>query len=144
MSTILIVDDETLARDALAKLLDHEGFTTLRARNGREAWAMMYNECPDLVVLDLMMPEMDGVTFLSMVRRDSLKRNLPVIVLTGAADRDHLIGKAWDLGVNDLVPKADFTVADLVARVRYHLSGAAPAAAPRWRGQSRFAAAAAG
>jgi adenylate cyclase len=139
MSTILVVDDETLARDALARLLEHEGFTTLRARNGREAWAMMYHDRPDLILLDLMMPEMDGVTFLSMVRRDPLKRDVPVVVLTGADDRDHLIGKAWDLGVSDLVPKADFTVADVVARVRQQLSESKPSRAPSWRGQSRFA-----
>jgi DNA-binding response OmpR family regulator len=139
MSTILIVDDETLARDALARLLEHEGFTTLRAPNGREAWAMMYQQPPDLILLDLMMPEMDGVTFLSMVRRNALTRDLPVVVLTGADDRDHLITRAWDLGVNDLVPKADFTVADVVARIRQHLSGKGAARAPSWRGQSRFA-----
>jgi DNA-binding response OmpR family regulator len=141
MSTILVVDDETLARDALAKLLEHEGFTTRRAPNGKEAWAMMYQEPPDLILLDLMMPEMDGVTFLSMVRRNPLTRDLPVVVLTGADDRDHLITKAWDLGVDDLVPKADFTVADVVARVREQLSRAAPTR-PSWRGQSRFATAA--
>jgi DNA-binding response OmpR family regulator len=142
MSTILIVDDETLARDALARLLEHEGFTTLRAPNGREAWAMMYQRPPDLILLDLMMPEMDGVTFLSMVRRNALTRDLPVVVLTGADDRDHLITKAWDLGVNDLVPKPDFTVADVVARIRQHLAEKGPARAPSWRGQSRFAGAA--
>jgi DNA-binding response OmpR family regulator len=85
------------------------------------------------------MPEMDGVTFLSMVRRNPLTRALPVVVLTGADDRDHLITKAWDLGVDDLVPKADFTVADVVARVREQLSRAAPARAPSWRGQNGFA-----
>ena len=139
MPTILVVDDETLARDALAKLLEHEGFTTLKARNGREAWAMMYHQPPDLILLDLMMPEMDGLTLLSMVRRDSLKRDIPVVVLTGADDRGQLITRAWDLGVNDLVPKADFTVADVVSRIRQQLSGPRPSRPPTWRGQSRFA-----
>jgi DNA-binding response OmpR family regulator len=140
MYTILVVDDETLARDALARLLEHEGFRTIRARNGREAWAMMYQDRPDLVLLDLMMPEMDGVTFLSMVRRDPLSHNLPVVVLTGADDRDHLITRAWGLGVSDLVPKATFTVADVVSRVRKHLNGVAPAVVPSSYGDTRFAA----
>ena len=121
MSTILVVDDTALARDAVAKLLEYEGFKTMRAKNGKEAWAMMYHDRPDLVVLDLMMPEMDGVTFLSLVRCDPLWRGLPVVVLTGADDRDHLITRAWDLGVDDLVPKATFGVDDLVARIRHHL-----------------------
>ena len=121
VSTILVVDDTALARDAVAKLLEHEGFKTMRAKNGKEAWAMMYHDRPDLVLLDLMMPEMDGVTFLAMVRRDPRWRALPVVVLTGADDRDKLITRAWDLGVSDLVPKATFGVDDLVARVRQHL-----------------------
>jgi CheY-like chemotaxis protein len=128
MATILVVDDTQLARDAIGKLLEYEGFETLRARNGREAWAMMYHQRPDLVLLDLMMPEMDGVTFLSLVRKDPRWRGLPVVVLTGADDRDHLITRAWDLGVNDLVPKATFGVDDLIARIRHHLAAPPPAA----------------
>src|SRR5215213_9458349 len=122
MSTILVVDDTALARESVSKVLEYEGFRAIRARNGKEAWAMMYHDRPDLVVLDLMMPEMDGVTFLSLVRRDPLWRGLPVVVLTGADDRDHLITRAWDLGVDDLVPKATFGVDDLVARIRHHLA----------------------
>ena len=60
MPTILVVDDTALAREAVAKLLEYEGFTVLRAEHGRDAWAMMYEYTPDLVLLDLMMPEMDG------------------------------------------------------------------------------------
>jgi DNA-binding response OmpR family regulator len=153
MSTILVVDDTQLARDAIGKILEFEGFDTLRARNGREAWAMMYQHRPDLILLDLMMPEMDGVTFLSLVRRDPRWRGMPVVVLTGADDKDHLITRAWDLGVNDLVPKATFGVDDLVARIRHHLAAAAPApkpgksaaapSTPRWRATaSRWAASA--
>jgi DNA-binding response OmpR family regulator len=133
MSTILVVDDTQLARDAIGKILEYEGFQTLRARNGREAWAMMYHHRPDLILLDLMMPEMDGVTFLSLVRRDPRWVGLPVVVLTGADDKDHLITRAWDLGVNDLVPKGTFGVDDLVARIRHHLAAAAapkPSRAP--------------
>jgi CheY-like chemotaxis protein len=152
MSTILVVDDTQLARDAIGKILEYEGFETLRARNGREAWAMMYQHRPDLIVLDLMMPEMDGVTFLSLVRRDPRWRGTPVVVLTGADDKDHLITRAWDLGVNDLVPKATFGVDDLVGRIRHHLAAAAAPApkpgrvaaaapeTPRWRANtSRWA-----
>src|SRR5687767_10016238 len=121
MSTILVVDDTALARETVARLLEHEGFRTIKARNGKQAWAMMYHDRPDLVLLDLMMPEMDGVTFLSMLRRSPLWDDLPVVVLTGADDRDHLITRAWELGVSDLVPKATFGFQDLLDRVRKHL-----------------------
>jgi two-component system OmpR family response regulator len=143
MSKSLVVDDTQLVRDAIGKLLEYSGFETLSAPNGREAWAMMYQHSPDLILLDLMMPEMDGVTFLALVRRDPRWRGLPVVVLTGADDKDHLITRAWDLGVNDLVPKATFGVDDLIGRIRHHLAAAkpppakpergAPPLTPRWR-----------
>ena len=128
MSTILVIDDSALARETVSRLLEHEGFRTLRARNGREAWATLFHEVPDLVLLDLMMPEMDGVTFLSMLRRSTMWGDLPVVVLTGADDCDRLISRAWALGVSDLVPKATFGFDDLLARLRLHLGAAAPAA----------------
>ena len=140
MPTILVIDDAALARELITKHLEHEGFRAIAAKNGREAWAMMYHETPDLVLLDLMMPEMDGVTLLGMIRRNARWRDLPVVVLTGADDRDHLITKAWALGVSDLIPKSTFGVDDLLSRVRLHLAkaGARDRTAncpdtPRWR-----------
>src|ERR1700685_3472072 len=94
MSTILTVDDTALAREAVAKLLEYEGFTVMRAEHGRDAWAMMYDNAPDLVLLDLMMPEMDGVTLLRMIRRSNRWEHLPVVVLTGATDDQKLIQRA--------------------------------------------------
>ena len=121
MHTILVIDDTALARESVSKLLEYEGFRALRARNGKEGWAMMYNETPDLILLDLMMPEMDGITFLRQLRHSTLWKDLPVIVLTGVSDDDKLITRAWELKVNDLVPKASFGFEDLLARVRQHL-----------------------
>ena len=144
MSTILVIDDAALARELIAKFLEHEGFRAITAKNGREGWAMMYHEKPDLILLDLMMPEMDGVQFLSMLRRSPLWKDVPVVVLTGADDRDRLITRAWALGVSDLIPKASFGVEELLCRVRKHLPAAGAASAaepyraavphtPRWR-----------
>jgi DNA-binding response OmpR family regulator len=121
MHTILVIDDTALARESVSKLLEYEGFRALRARNGKEGWAMMYHDTPDLILLDLMMPEMDGITFLKMLRRSTLWKDMPVIVLTGVNDDDKLITRAWELKVNDLVPKASFGFEDLLARVRQHL-----------------------
>ena len=60
---IMVIDDTALARESVAKLLEYEGFETLKASNGRDGWAMMYNDTPDLILLDLMMQGMDGITF---------------------------------------------------------------------------------
>ena len=121
MSTILVVDDTTLARVAVAKLLEHEGFSVLRAQHGRDAWAMMYDHTPDLVLLDLMMPEMDGITLLRMIRRSDRWESLPVVVLTGATDDQKLIQRARELKIQDLIPKATFGFDDLLLRVKAHL-----------------------
>jgi two-component system cell cycle response regulator len=130
MSTILVVDDTALAREAVAKLLEYEGFKVMRAVHGRDAWAMMYDNAPDLVLLDLMMPEMDGVTLLRMIRRSNRWENLPVVVLTGATDDQKLIQRARELKIQDLVPKASFGFDDLLRRLKAHLpdeKGARPA-----------------
>jgi DNA-binding response OmpR family regulator len=120
-TTIMVIDDTALARESVAKLLEYEGFRALRAKNGKEGWAMMYHDAPDLILLDLMMPEMDGITFLKMLRRSTLWKDLPVIVLTGVTDDDKLISRAWELKVQDLIPKASFGFEDLLGRVKQHL-----------------------
>ncbi|HZN68958.1 MAG TPA: response regulator [Tepidisphaeraceae bacterium] len=121
MATIMVVDDTALARESVAKLLEYEGYRALRAKNGKDGWAMMYHDAPDLILLDLMMPEMDGITFLTMLRRSTLWKDLPVIVLTGVTDDDKLISRAWELKVQDLIPKASFGFEDLLNRVKQHL-----------------------
>jgi CheY-like chemotaxis protein len=121
MPTVLVVDDTTLARESVARLLEHEGFKTVRARNGKDGWATMYETTPDLILLDLAMPQMDGVTFLRMIRRSERWHDLPVIVLTGMTDDNHLVAKAKALGIQELVPKATFGFDDLLAQVKKHM-----------------------
>ena len=118
MSLILVVDDTALAREAVARLLEFEGFKTVRASNGKEAYATLYSQKPDLVLLDLMMPEMDGITFIRMIRRNPQWEMIPVIVLTGLRDDNLLIARARELGVADLIPKATFGFEHLLARIR--------------------------
>ena len=128
MQTVLVIDDTALDREAIARLLEYEGFQTIRAGNGKEGWATLYDHTPDLVLLDLMMPEMDGITFLRMVRRSDRWQDLPVIVLTGLSSDNILTKKALELGVNEIIPKASFGVDELLSRIKQH---AGAAAAPR-------------
>ena len=78
----------------LRKLLEFEGFQTVRASNGKEAYATLYSQKPDLVLLDLMMPEMDGITFLRMIRCHPRWETIPIIVLTGLHDENKLVKRA--------------------------------------------------
>jgi CheY-like chemotaxis protein len=125
MPVILVVDDVALAREAVARLLEFEGFQTVKAANGKEAYATLYTQKPDLVLLDLMMPELDGITLLRMIRNHPQWETIPVIVLTGLNDENKLIARARELGVKDVIPKATFGFTDLLERIRKTMGDAA-------------------
>ncbi|HEV8340428.1 MAG TPA: response regulator transcription factor [bacterium] len=113
MKTLLLVDDESkivrLARD----FLEHAGFTVLAAGDGRSALAAVRGAKPDLIILDLGLPDMDGLDVTRAIRRDS---NTPIIMLTArGAEADKLVG--LELGADDYVTKP-FSPRELVARVR--------------------------
>src|SRR6185295_2283645 len=113
MKTILIVDDKISAQRLLADYLAANGFRAVVANNGREALYVARHEKPDLVLLDIMMPEMDGFEFLRHFRKE---RNTPVIMLTAKMEEtDKVVG--LELGADDYVTKP-FGMAELVARVR--------------------------
>lgn len=113
MKTILIVDDKTSVQRLIADYLTENGFRTVVANNGREALYVARHENPDLVLLDIMMPEMDGFEFMRHFRRE---RNTPVIMLTAKVEEtDKVVG--LELGADDYVTKP-FGMAELVARIR--------------------------
>ncbi len=124
---ILVVDDEELLVKGIRFNLQNEGYDVLTGSTGLEALRLAQNEKPDLVVLDVMMPEMDGLTACSKIREFS---NVPIILLTAKTDdMDKLIG--FDCGADDYLTKP-FNILELKARIRALLrrSGAAEAAEP--------------
>src|SRR5262245_26879293 len=113
MKTILIVDDKMSAQRLVADYLSANGFRTVTANNGRDALFVARHEKPDLVLLDIMMPEMDGYEFMRHFRKE---RNTPVIMLTAKMEEtDKVVG--LELGADDYVTKP-FGMAELVARIR--------------------------
>lgn len=122
MSLILVVDDHAATREPLAKLLRFEGFETAVASNGAEALEAIRQRKPDLVVLDLLMPEMDGLTFLSEAHREGHGTGLPVIVVTGGLNVAQIRKAGGMPGVVDIMSKARFTVDGLLTRIRAHLA----------------------
>jgi CheY-like chemotaxis protein len=89
-ATVLVVDDDLEWIEVMREILDEEGHVVLTATNGIEALAVARNERPDLVLLDLEMPKMDGRTFLAELRRDESLRDVHVVVLSGADDSDRV------------------------------------------------------
>jgi DNA-binding response OmpR family regulator len=110
---ILVVDDEAALVKVVRGYLEQEGYEVVTAYNGREALFIAREEKPDLIVLDLMMPEMDGMTFIREFRREA---DTPIIALTARIDEmDKVLG--LELGADDYVTKP-FSARELVARVR--------------------------
>jgi two-component system, OmpR family, response regulator ResD len=113
MPTILIVDDEPMVRDVLTRYLEHEGFTVRTAEDGPEALELAASAAPDLVVLDLMLPGLDG---LEVLRRLRERGPTPVVLLTAkGGEIDRVVG--LELGADDYVAKP-FSPREVTARVR--------------------------
>jgi DNA-binding response OmpR family regulator len=111
--TILIIDDEARLRDMLRVYLEQEGYRVVEAGNGREALYVARVEKPDLIILDLMMPEMGGLDFVRYYEREG---DAPVIMLTAKVDdEDKIVG--LELGADDYITKP-FNVREVLARVR--------------------------
>src|SRR5438067_12755369 len=126
MSTILIVDDHAPTRRSLCKLLKGGGHHVLPASDAFEAMAAAKKLHPDLILLDVMIPPMDGLTFLMLLREDM--NNVPVILLTGLSDA-HTLARAKELGVKEYLIKAEYTPAQLLELVRkYAAQTTGPAA----------------
>ena len=117
---ILVVDDEALLVKGIRFNLQNEGYEVITGSNGLEALQLVQQEHPDLVVLDVMMPEMDGLTACGKIREFS---DVPIIMLTAKTDdMDKLLG--FDHGVDDYLTKP-FNILELKARVRALLRRAA-------------------
>jgi DNA-binding response OmpR family regulator len=113
MKTILVVDDEPKIVQLLHDYLERAGFRVLTAPNGKTALALAHSEKPDLIILDLGLPEMDGLDVTRTLRKDS---NVPILMLTARSEEtDKLIG--LELGADDYITKP-FSPRELVARIR--------------------------
>jgi DNA-binding response OmpR family regulator len=121
VSTVLVVDDEPIVREVVARYLRRDGFRTLEAGDGLEARELVERDEPSLVVLDVMLPGMDGLALCRWIRARS---DLPVILLTARGEEaDRIVG--LELGADDYITKP-FSPRELAARVRTVLRRAQP------------------
>ncbi len=124
MTSVLVVDDEPIVRDVVVRYLRREGYETLEAADGLRAQELLREHSPSLVVLDLMLPGIDGVQLCRWIRSHS---DLPVIMLTARAEEaDRIVG--LEIGADDYVTKP-FSPRELAARVRTVLRRSHPTAA---------------
>lgn len=121
---ILIVEDEAPLRNAVSDILSFEGFAVFQAKNGQEGLDIALAEHPDLILLDLMMPVMDGLTMLEKLREDKdWGKNASVILLTNINDPDK-VAQATEAGSYDFLVKSDWNIEDVVRKIKTRLGTA--------------------
>src|SRR5687768_8560499 len=97
MKTVLVIDDNTDIRENTAEILELAGYRTLVAENGKKGIEMANREKPDLIVCDIMMPELDGYGVLHLLNKNPESRNIPFIFLTAKTERSDL-RKGMEMG----------------------------------------------
>lgn len=111
MTTILVVDDEPTLLELLAEILEGEGYAVVTARDGRAALMAYLSAPPDLVLMDVMMPVMDGPTAFRAMRAQPVDGSVPIVLTSAGADPDRL-----DPGIDGFLPKP-YDLAALIALV---------------------------
>ena len=117
--TILIAEDEEPVRKILRDILAENNFSTIEAKNGKETVAQALSEHPDLILLDLLMPEMSGMEALDKIRKDSWGKRIPVIILTNLSATDEELVQAMvkERPAFYLI-KSDWEIKDVVKKVK--------------------------
>lgn len=116
MKKIAIIEDETAIRQMYAFKLKHSGFEVCEAEDGILGLALIKNEQPDLVLLDLLMPRMGGVDMLRELRATDWGENVPVLILTNIS-KDEAPRTLWHLNISDFIIKANSTPQKIVEHV---------------------------
>lgn len=129
MKSILIVDDDPMFREVVRMRLSAAGYQTFVAAGAEEGWEKAKAHRPDVVLLDLVMPQVDGVVFLRRLRADPLLAATPVVVVSGLSFMA-LTRAAEQLGIHSQLVKSRFTLGELVQRVTSILPDRCPLPAP--------------
>lgn len=115
-----VVEDELSLLEVLSDKFVKEGFKVLQAKNGEEGLKVALAEHPDIILLDIIMPVMDGMAMLKKLREDSWGKDAKVIILTNLSDNEKT-AQALDDGSNDYLVKSDWKIEDVVKKVEEKL-----------------------
>jgi len=121
-SKILIIEDEVDLRRLLKSKLIDEGFDVLEADNGKNGLETSLSQHPDIVLLDIIMPVMDGLTMLKELRKDEWGKKVPVVILSNLSETEK-VGEGLEKNVYDYLVKADWEPDDIVDLVRKKIQG---------------------
>jgi len=126
MSRVLVIDDQPELRQLFQRVLENQGYTVTTADNGQAGLGALDAADPQLILLDMAMPLMDGLAFLRELRKIPRWATLPVIILSGLMSAEQT-QTARALGVVDQLVKAEFSMKELRARVARHVPSPVPA-----------------
>lgn len=116
-NTILLVEDDVFVSDVYQTKLSYEGFEVVLAENGLKAMEKLENMLPDIILLDIVMPLMDGKEVLKKIKQDEKWKKIPVIILTNLSQKEEveeLLGE----GANDYLIKSHFTPSEVVDKIK--------------------------
>lgn len=119
---ILIVEDEPSLIKALEEKLHQAGFETISAKNGEEGLSLAMSDKPDCILLDIIMPRMDGMTMLKELRKNDWGKNALVIMLTNLSDGEYAHSAA-ESGAYDFLVKTDWKIGDVIDKIKEKIGG---------------------
>jgi DNA-binding response OmpR family regulator len=115
---VLLIEDDAMVVKMYERKFNKEDFALTTAFNGEEGMAVLNNNHPDIVLLDIMMPLMNGLEVLKAVRTNQKLRDIPVVMLTNLGDRPEDIQKCKELGAFDYWVKANTSLSDIASRIK--------------------------
>lgn len=121
MTKIAIIEDDAVISQMYRMKFEADGFDVQLANNGKRGIALAENFHPDIILMDLQMPEMDGVTALSIIRKEAWGKDTPIIILTNLGEEE-APKEIRDYGIHSYIVKAELTPRQVVQRVKEALS----------------------
>jgi len=115
--SILVVEDDQFLRDLIVKKLEEEGMEITQAVDGEEGLRLIRENKPTLVLLDLILPGIDGFEVLKQVKSDPATKDIPIVILSNLGQKDD-IDRGMDMGAKDYLIKAHFTPGEIVQKVK--------------------------
>ena len=125
MPKVLVIDDAPVTRNSFVRVLRKEGFDATAVGDGLQALGTVGTQPPDLIILDLNMPHMNGLEVLTRLRQNPLWRGVPILVFSGTANPANL-EKAKALGASEVMQKGSVTVPQVMERIKALTATAAP------------------
>lgn len=113
---IMIVEDDVFIRDIYQVKFSQEGFDVITAEDGVKALEMLKDVTPDIILLDIIMPYMNGMEVLKKIKSDDKLKNIPVIMLTNISEKEK-VDEGMNLGIADYLIKSHFTPSEVLAKV---------------------------